>query len=86
MQKDSRFFDDIARLAGSAAGTFGDMKRELEGMVRDKVDKMLAQTHLARREEFEVVRLMAEEARLAQAKLEARIEALEKRLAEKAED
>jgi BMFP domain-containing protein YqiC len=80
MQKDSKFFDDFAKLASGAAGTLSDMKRELEAMVLDKVEKILSRMNLVRREEFEVVRLMAEQARLNQEKLSAKLAKLEKLL------
>jgi BMFP domain-containing protein YqiC len=80
MQKDSKIFDDFARLASGAAGTFMDMKREVEAMVMDKVEKLLGRMNLVRREEFEVVRLMAEQARVKQEQLEEKIAYLEKLL------
>lgn len=80
MQKDSRFFDDISRLASGAAGTVSDMKREFEGVVMDKVEKLLSRMRLVQREEFEVVRLMAEKARVKQEELEEKIAHLEKLL------
>lgn len=78
MQKDSKFFDDIARMASGAAGTFTDLKREMEGMVMDKVEKILARMNLVRREEFEVVRSLAEAARAEQEKLTKKLAQLEK--------
>ena len=83
MQKDSKLFDDLAKLAGSAAGTFADMKRESEALVMDKMEKLLSRMHLVRREEFEVVRLMAEEARAEQEKSAKRLAELEKLLESK---
>ena len=80
MQKDSRFFDDFAKLASGAAGTFTDLKREVEGMVMDKMEKIMARMHLVRREEFEVVRAMAEQARAEQEKLTLKLAELEKAL------
>jgi BMFP domain-containing protein YqiC len=80
MQKDSRFFDDFAKLASGAAGTVLDMKREVEAMVMDKVEKLLGRMNLVRREEFEVVRLMAEKVRVKQEQQEEKIAYLEKLL------
>lgn len=80
MQKDSRFFDDFAKLASGAAGTFTDVKREVEGLVMDKIEKVLSRMHLVRREEFEVVRLMAEQARAEQEILKEKIAQMEKLL------
>lgn len=80
MQKDSRFFDDIARMASGAAGTFTDLKREVEGMVMDKMEKIMSRMNLVRREEFEVVRGLAEAARAEQEKLTRKLAELEKAL------
>jgi len=80
MQKNSKIFDDVARLASGAAGTFMDMKREIEAMVMDKVEKILTRMNLVRREEFEVVRLMAEQARVKQEQILEKLADLEKLL------
>ena len=80
MQKDSRIFDDFARLASGAAGTITDIKHEVEAIVMDKVEKVLYRMNLVRREEFEVVRAMAETAREEQEKLQDHLARLEKRL------
>ncbi len=63
MFKDSKIIDDMTKMATSAAGTFMDMKREIEAMVNARVESYLARTSLVTREEFEVVKAMAEKAR-----------------------
>lgn len=63
MQKDSRFFEDVAKLASGAAGAAMDMKRELEAAVTDKVERLMARGNFVTREEFEVVKAMAQKAR-----------------------
>jgi len=80
MQKDSRLFDDFTKLASSAAGTMADLKREIEMMVMDKVEKILYRMDLVKREEFEVVRQMAEKARKEQEHLSTRLAILEESL------
>jgi BMFP domain-containing protein YqiC len=80
MQKDSKLWDDFSRLASGAAGTFADMKRVIEALVMDKMEKLMARAHLVKREEFEVVRLMAEQARAEQEKIVNRLAAIEKLL------
>lgn len=79
MQKDSRIFDDFARFAAGAAGTFTDIKHEVEAIVMDKVEKVLYRMNLVKREEFEVVRAMAEKAREEQERLHEKLVRLEKR-------
>lgn len=83
MQKDHKFFEDIARMASSAGGTFLEMKREMESMVAAQVEKLLRRMDIVTREDFNLVREMAVKARTEQEKLAARVEQLEKLLAEK---
>ena len=63
MQKDSKLFEDMARLASGAAGTLMDMKREVEAFVADAVERLIARERFVTREEFEVVKAMAQKAR-----------------------
>ena len=80
MQKDHKFFEDIARMASSAGGTLMEMKREVESMVTAQVDKVLRRMDLVTREDFNLVREMAVKARTEQEKLAARVAELEKQL------
>lgn len=63
MLKDTKLFDDMAKMAASAAGSALDVKRELEAMVHSRIESYLSRTSLVTREEFEVVKEMAEKAR-----------------------
>lgn len=83
MLKDSKLFDDFAKMASSAAGSMLDMKREVEAMVQAKIDSWLAKSHMVTREEFEVVREMAVKARAENEALRAEIEALKSAKAKK---
>ena len=56
MQKDNKFFEDIARLAGGAAGGLLDMKREIEDMVGRQMEKLLQKMNLVTKEEFEAAK------------------------------
>lgn len=78
MQKDNRFFEDMARLASGAAGGFMDMKREMESWVHAQVEKWLSGMHLVTREEFDAVAGMLAKARKEQEELKKRLEKLEK--------
>lgn len=80
MQKDSHMFDDFAKLASGAIDTFADMKREIEASMLDRMEKIMGRMQLVRREEFEVVRRMAEKARSEQEQLAAKVALLEKQL------
>jgi BMFP domain-containing protein YqiC len=77
MQTQTRFFDDVARLASGAIGGLAAIRQEIESRVRDQVERMLRNMDLVTREEFEVVRAMASRARAEQEDLAARLAALE---------
>ncbi|MEI6730764.1 MAG: accessory factor UbiK family protein [Pseudomonadota bacterium] len=80
MQKDSKIFDDFSKLASGAVGTLADIKHEIEAIVAAKMEKIILRMNLVRREEFEVVRQLAENARSEQVKLTAKIAELEEKL------
>ena len=77
MQSQNRIFDDIARVAGGALGALTSLKDEIEAMVRDRMERLMADGNFVRREEFDVVRAMAAEARAEQERLSARVAELE---------
>ena len=81
MQKDNKFFEDIARLASGAAGGFVEMKREIEDMVSLQLEKLLQRMNLVSREEFDTVSGMLSKAREEQENLKKKLEELEKKLA-----
>lgn len=78
MQTDNKFFDDLAKLGQSAAGTLHGVKGEVESMVRARFEHIFRDMNLVTREEFEVVRDMAREAREKNIELEKEIAALKK--------
>jgi BMFP domain-containing protein YqiC len=77
MHTQNPFLNDLSKLATGAAGAFQGMKQEMEAMVRQRVERILADLDLVPREEFEAVKDMAREARLENEALRKRIEALE---------
>lgn len=77
MQSRNRVFDDAARVAGGALGTLSGIRREVEGLVRHQIDKMLSGMDLVTRDEFDAVKAMAIRAREENERLEARLQALE---------
>lgn len=79
MQKDSRFFDDMAKLATGAAGSLLDIKREIEQMIGFQLEKMLQKSNLASREELDTVLAALVKIREEQEKLAKRLDALEAR-------
>jgi BMFP domain-containing protein YqiC len=80
-QTQNRFFDEIARLMNDAAGVASGVRREFDTLFRTQADRVLRDLDLVRREEFEAVKEMARLAREQNEALEARIAALEARLA-----
>ena len=78
MQKDSKLFEDFAKMASGAAGSFMDMRREFETMVADKLERFFAGHRFVTRDEFEVVKEMAAKARAENEALRAELEKLKK--------
>lgn len=76
----SRFFDDLAKLMTNAAGAAQGVRREIDGLIKSQVERVLNDLAVVRREEFDVVRDMAEKAREENERLKARIAELETRL------
>jgi BMFP domain-containing protein YqiC len=77
MQSQNRIFDDLARVAGGALGALTSLKDEIEAMIRDRLERFMADGNFVRREEFDVVKAMAAEARAEQERLAQRVAALE---------
>ena len=80
-QSSNRLLDEFARLMTDAAGAAQGVKREIDTIVKTQGEKILKDMDIVRREEFEAVKAMAEKARAENERLEARIAALEARLA-----
>jgi BMFP domain-containing protein YqiC len=77
----NRILDEFAKLVTDAAGAAQGMRREVETAFRAQAERVLNSMDVVQREEFEAVREMAAKAREENARLSARIEALEARLA-----
>ncbi len=80
MQTKSRIFDDLAKVAGGAVTTLAGVKAEIDGLVRQRIERLLVGADMVPREEFDAVKAMAAKARAEQERLEARVAQLEKRL------
>ncbi len=79
MQKDNKFFDDIAKMASGAAGGLLEMKREAEQMVAFQVEKILQKSNIATREEYDTLLAILTKIREEQDKITKRLDALEKK-------
>ena len=80
MQTKNRLFDDIAKVAISAAGTFAGMKEEIENMVRHRVESILIDMNMVNRDEFNAVKEMVSKSRIQQERLEENVKKLESRI------
>lgn len=81
MQTDNRFLDDLAKVASGALGSVSGMKHEVEMRVQQQLERLLGRMNLVSRDEFEAMKAVAQAAREAQIRLEARVLSLEARLA-----
>jgi BMFP domain-containing protein YqiC len=77
----SRFFDELAKLMTNAAGAAQGVRKELDSLVQAQVERVLNNLNVVKREEFDVVRDMAERARAENERLEKRLAELESRAA-----
>ncbi len=81
MQSSNRLLDDLAKVASGAASAVAGVREEVEGLVRQRVERLIADLDLVSRDEFDVAKAMAAKARAEQEKLEQRLQALEAALA-----
>jgi len=81
MQTTNRLLDDLAKVAGGAMETLGGVRNEVQGMVSQQRDRLVAELDLVPREEFEAVQAMAAAARSENDALSARLTELEARIA-----
>ncbi len=79
-QTNNRLFDELARMMSGAAGAAEGARREVETIMRGQAERLMADMDVVKREDFEVVREMAQKAREENERLEARIAALEAKL------
>jgi BMFP domain-containing protein YqiC len=77
------FLDDLSKMASSAATNLLEMRHEVERMVQAQFEKLADKMNFVSREEFEVVREMAQKAREENAELRKELEALKKPAAKK---
>ena len=83
MQSENPLISDFVKLANSAAGTFAGMTREARDNAREKMKEAMGGLDFVSREEFDAVKDMAAIARERVDILEAKLAALEAKLADK---
>ncbi|MDE3114727.1 MAG: accessory factor UbiK family protein [Pseudomonadota bacterium] len=81
MQTDNPVLDGLARLFTDAAGAAQSVRTEIDTFVRQRLERLVADMDFVPREEFEAVKAMAQKAREENEKLEARLAALEAKIA-----
>lgn len=80
MQSKNRIFDDVAKVASGAVSTLTGVREEIDGLIRQQIERVMAEMDVVPREEFDAVKAMAAKARAEQDALNARIAALEETL------
>lgn len=63
MQTDNKLLDDFARVATGALGTLQGVRAEVEAIVKQRLERMLADMDMVPRDEFDAVKAMAATAR-----------------------
>ena len=77
MQSRTRILEDLAKVTTGAVSTLAGIKNEIEGLVRQQLERLLSDMDLVSREEFDAVKAMAAKARSEQEALRKRVAALE---------
>ena len=82
MSKKKEFFkEDITKLFGGASSILGLLKEEIEEKIKDRVEKVIFKLEIINKNEFLIVKEMAEKARLENEKLNKTVDLLQKKIA-----
>ena len=81
MQSQSQLLDDLARVISGAVSAATGLRGDLQTRLRDQLERVLAPLDLVTREEFEVVKALAQSARQEQEALSRKVAELEAKLA-----
>jgi BMFP domain-containing protein YqiC len=79
MPTENPLLDRFAKLLTGAADAAEGLRAEVDGFVKMRLEKLVADMNVVSREEFEVVKAMAAKARAENDALSARLSALEKK-------
>lgn len=77
MPFDTKLIDDLVRVATGAFGAVAGVREEARTRLREQFEHILSRLDVVTREEFEIVRALAQRAREEQELLAARVTALE---------
>ena len=75
------YFEDMSKIAGNAFDTALSFQQELQKNINQFIQEKLSSLDLVKREEFEIVKMMAEKAREENEILKKKLEEIEKKLA-----
>jgi BMFP domain-containing protein YqiC len=81
MDSRNRLFDDMAKVAGGAAGTLSGLRSEFESRVRQMVEDLVSRFDLVTREELDTALALAAKAREEQETMGKRLAEIEAELA-----
>ena len=79
MKEKAEIIDDIARLAGGAAGTLNSIRQQIHNDVKARAEEVAMKMDLVPREDLDRVEALLEKAIADQNDLKQRIEKLEKK-------
>ena len=80
MSKKEFFKEDITKLFGGASSILGILKEEIEEKIKDRVEKVIFKLEIINKNEFLIVKEMAEKARLENEKLNKTVDLLQKKI------
>tara|TARA_Y100000768_G_scaffold326048_1_gene263215 strand:+ start:200 stop:475 length:276 start_codon:yes stop_codon:yes gene_type:complete len=80
MSREKHFIDDLTRVASGAIGAIGNVKGEVEAKFKETIQRFLDDMDYVPREEFEVVRDLAQKAREQNLMLEEKVRLLDKKI------
>ena len=78
MPTEKPFLDQLAKLLVSAADATEELRKEIDGAIKARLEKLAVEMNFVPREEFEAVKAMAAKAQTEVEALKARLDALEK--------
>ena len=79
MSKPSELIDDLAQMAGGAAGLFSSAGQQMRDDIKARVEEMATRLDLVPREDLDRVEALLEKALNDQKEMKARLDALEKK-------
>ena len=77
MQSQSHLINDLVRVASGAAGALVGVRKEIEEIFRQKLERYFSELDMVPREEFDSIKAVAVKAREKQQELERRMKSLE---------